>query len=655
FTLQMLEIFTDKARDHARPISDLKRALDYDLHQDARHVLTTLTPIEREAQSEAGRSYIVRLGPYRSAGGREVAGVVVTFVDVTPLKTAEAAVRASEARLASELQAMRRLHEMTLRAATAESLRDAVDEVLAAAIELHGADCGLIQLCEREGRTLQILSQRGFVPPLAEGGDTAVRPLQWAADRALKTGRPLQIEDVATLAGAGALQADAARTGYRAVQALPLAVNGEELCGVLSLHYRAPHRFTSRDSQLADLLGHVAAGLIESRRQQDQLQAVNASLHERTRELESSQAGLSRQTAELRAADAHRDQFVAALGHELRNPLAAIQSSLALMTVDDDRSRRALAVLKRQAQHMSRLVNDLLDLTRVKFGTVRLDRAPVDLNQAVLAAVEAIRPRAASKRLSISCELPTPPVVALADAERIAQVLDNLLSNAVTYTDAGSVVIRVQTGGAVASIHVRDSGRGVSPEDLPTLFEPYRRVAERQGEDGLGLGLTVVKALVEAHGGTIGVRSDGPGTGCEFRVTLPVGAASSMSSASETPPPLRRRRVLVVDDERDVADMLGALLEALGQEVFVAYAAEDALARAGEHRPEVAFIDVSMPHVSGATLSRQLRRAFPPPALILVAVSGHAAHDARVRAGDFDRHLLKPATIAQVVEVLSRG
>ena len=207
--------------------------------------------------------------------------------------------------------------------------------------------------------------------------------------------------------------------------------------GVLSVHFRTQHAFTERDRQLGDVLGRVAADLIENRAQHDSVRELNDSLRRRTTELEASRDELARQAAELTRQDRNREEFLAALGHELRNPLSAIQSSVAVVQVADDRSRKALSVLERQVQHMTRLINDLLDMTRVRHGTVRLERQPMDLNQAVASAVDTARPRADSKGLRIECHLPRTPVVVDADPERVAQILDNLLRNAIGYTDAG--------------------------------------------------------------------------------------------------------------------------------------------------------------------------------------------------------------------------
>jgi CheY-like chemotaxis protein/anti-sigma regulatory factor (Ser/Thr protein kinase) len=368
--------------------------------------------------------------------------------------------------------------------------------------------------------------------------------------------------------------------------------------------------------------------------------------------LEASRDQLTRQAAELAQQDRHREEFLAALGHELRNPLAALQSSIPLINASDDRSRKALAVLGRQTQHMTRLINDLLDVTRVRHGRVDLQRTTVDLNQALASAVEAVRPRAESKGLTIECAAPATPVAVDADAERLAQVLDNLLRNAVNYTDAGVISVQAVTDGPFARISVKDTGTGIEASDIPHLFEPYQRGGRNRHGEGLGLGLAVVKSLIERHGGTVSVHSAGAGAGSEFTFTLPLATTDVAAPAVGPlvqPPALR---VLVVDDQRDVADMLAGLLETLGQQVTVAYDTDSALSLARRQRPQVAFLDVTMPGASGAELTHRLREEFPPSELMLVAVTGHEKDHAGVRVGQFDHHVLKPIAIERIIAVL---
>ncbi len=272
FTPKLGEIFNVKVRDYERPIGDLTHSLEYDsLEQDARRVLANPVPIEREVRSRDGKTFVARLSPYRLAGGRDVDGVVITLVDVTAIKTAESVLRASELREAAELETLRSLHRMTIAAAAAANTPEALDQVLASAIELHHADFGNVQLLESGSRRLQIVAQHGFrsdfpVQLRSLGAEDAT---SWG--RALRTRATAQIPDVTVDAGSAPDREAANRAGYRAVQSTPLISRSGALLGVLSVHFREPHPFSERDRQLGDLLGQWAADLIDNRADRDRL------------------------------------------------------------------------------------------------------------------------------------------------------------------------------------------------------------------------------------------------------------------------------------------------------------------------------------------------------------------------------------------------
>ena len=297
FTPQLGDIFKVKSRDLDRPIADLKHTLDYDLEEDARRVLATVTPIEREVTSHSGQVYVVRLGPYRTAGKREIDGVVATFFDVTALKLAEAALRESRSRLSAELNVMRRLHAMTVSVATAPTMGEALDHVLAAAIDLHGADFGNVQLVDRASQQLQIVAHGGFPAEFLERFAEVDSSDDTACGRAFRLRQVVQIEDVAKDPGYAPYRAVAEQAGYRSVQSVPLQARDGRILGVLSIHYREPHVFADRDRPLGDMLGRQAADLIESRAQHEDVQRLNEALRRRTADLEASQEQLSRQAA----------------------------------------------------------------------------------------------------------------------------------------------------------------------------------------------------------------------------------------------------------------------------------------------------------------------------------------------------------------------
>lgn len=653
FTPQLGQIFNIKTRDHDRPISDLTHILEYEtLEEDASQVLRTHTSLERTTTSRLGQLFVVRLTPYRTDGGRENDGVVVSFIDVTALKHTEAALRESEQRLEAELSVTRRLHQLTMSAATAANMSDALAHILATAVELQTAHFGTVQLIDRDSGSLDVIAYHGF-------GAAAIPAIKvidarpWSACSLARERREtIEVPDVLHDAAYSTIRSDLEQAGYRSVQCVPLISRTDQLVGMLSVYFQEPHTFSERDRQLSGVIGQQAADLIEIRAQQEAVERLNDDLRARTRELESSQARLSEQAAALLDQDRNREEFLAALGHELRNPLSAIVSSLGLVSASDDRSRRAVAVLQRQVTHMTRLINDLLDITRVKYGKLRLDRRPVDLTQSVQGALEAVRPQIEAKGIELRSDVPATALTVAADPERLAQILDNLLRNAVTYTDHGTITVSVRPDTTFARIAVHDTGAGLDAGDSASLFKPYQQRGGEGSTGGLGLGLAVVKALVEAHNGTVSVHSNGPGTGSEFSFTMPLSSEEAAEPGEREPIPLPAYRVLIVDDEKDVADMFGALLETLGQDVTVTYGGTQALGLVAECRPRVAFIDLAMPEMQGADLARRLRRRFSPSALTLVAMTGHGNARAETTAADFDRYLLKPVARQDLVELL---
>jgi two-component system CheB/CheR fusion protein len=653
FTPQLGQIFNVKTRDLDRPISDLTHVLQYEtLESDARRVLATREAIERTTSTSDGRTFVVRLRPYTTGGQHTSDGVVATFIDTTAITHAEASLSDSERRLAEELEIMRRLYQLTLSAATAPNVSSALLHVITAAVELQAAQFGTVELSDRETKSLEIVASLGLpADVLTTIQEIDVRE-ESACGRARQRRDTIHVPDILKDKDYDSWGAEVGRAGYRAVQCTPLISRNHEFLGCLSVYFVAPHTFSGRDKQLSTMVGQQAADLIESRQQHETLARLNEALRARTRELEDSQERLSRQAEELIAEDRNREEFLAGLGHELRNPLAAITGSLALISASDDRSRRAIAVLHRQTKHMTRLVGDLLDISRVKHGKLHLERAPIDVNQWIQAAIEAARPAAEAKGLDLRFDMPSDQITVDADPERLTQVLDNLLRNATTYTDRGAITVSVRREVSHARIGVRDTGAGLDAADMPALFKPYQQHPGKGPPGGLGLGLALVKALVEAHGGTVSVRSEGRGVGSEFGFTIPVSAEAVASTRSAAPVSLPRYRVVVVDDDRDVGDAFAGLLESLDQEVMVVYSANDALQLVLNEPPRVAFIDLAMPEIDGWDLARRLRGQFRRQDLMIIAVTGHGTPSTTEPFRDFDHHLMKPVSRETVVELL---
>ena len=368
---------------------------------------------------------------------------------------------------------------------------------------------------------------------------------------------------------------------------------------------------------------------------------------------------------ELRAANRQKDQFLAMLAHELRNPLAPITTAAQLLQrgqLDPERARHASAIIARQAEHMTDLVNDLLDVSRVTRGLVNIEKEELDVSAVVNGAIEQVRPLLEAKRQELHVELWQAPLHVSGDRTRLVQVVSNILNNAAKYTPpAGRLVLRVTAEGDEAVIAVRDSGQGIDPQVLPYIFDLFTQ-AERtpdRSQGGLGIGLALVNSLVALHGGRVSADSEGLGRGSEFVVRLPLLQAACAAEAPMEEPAAAAAtgaaRVLVVDDNADAAQMLATLLEAHGHAVSVAYDGSSGLACAQRERPDVMLLDIGLPDMDGHELARRLRASSDTAGATLIALTGYGQSEDRERAREagFDRHLVKPADLSELLRILA--
>jgi PAS domain S-box-containing protein len=357
---------------------------------------------------------------------------------------------------------------------------------------------------------------------------------------------------------------------------------------------------------------------------------------------------LARANVDLAEADRRKNEFLATLSHELRNPLVPIRYALELLDQADSSSgeARPREIIDRQLRHLVRLVDDLLDITRVASNKIRLRPESVQVADVVQHAIESVSLDVAQAGHALTLSLPEEPIWLNGDPVRLSQVLTNLLANATRYTPAGGRIrISVTPLEEEVVISVADSGVGLDAGDVTRVFEMFTQVGE-PGHGGLGIGLALVKGLVELHGGSVEARSDGPGHGSEFRVRLPRAAAPSPAVAPEQPTADRApMKVLVVDDNADSADMLKMFLEIDGHEVFVAYEGASALVTATRVQPMVALLDIGLPDMTGYELAERLRAHPSNNHMYLVALTGWGQDGdrERARAAGFDRHLTKPA------------
>jgi PAS domain S-box-containing protein len=452
--------------------------------------------------------------------------------------------------------------------------------------------------------------------------------------------------------------------------AIERAIRGERTDGVartntrdgriVTVHYRIHPETVPGAAQATGLIG-AARDITVDRMREDAWHRAKEEAERRADEAEEARAALKDRERRLREEARLKDEFLATLAHELRNPLAPIRNVPDMLRAqplgpDGD---AAVAILERQLAQMIRLIDDLLDVSRITRGHLELRRSRVDLMTAVNHAVEASRPMfdAAGVRLTVSA--PDVPVTLDADPTRLAQIVQNLLNNAARYTPAGgAVALTVTPLDGKVTLSVRDSGIGIAADDLERVFELFVQIDRhsRRSQTGLGIGLPLVKQMAELHGGTVAVWSDGPGRGSEFVVTLPLieavpDAPAETAAAPAAVPP---RRVMIVDDSEDGANSLAYVLEMRGHTVKTAYDGRAALATAAEFQPEIFFVDIGMPGMSGYDVARAVRREPWGRGMMLVALTGWGQPDDRHRSFEagFDRHLVKPAELEEVDRLL---
>jgi PAS domain S-box-containing protein len=367
---------------------------------------------------------------------------------------------------------------------------------------------------------------------------------------------------------------------------------------------------------------------------------------------------------QLAVADRRKDEFLAMLGHELRNPLSALQNALAVADLDASRRGDAFRIARRQADQLGRLVDDLLDVARITRGRIELRTEPVSVARLVEQAVEATRALVERRAHGLAVSLPSPDVLVTGDPTRLEQVLVNLITNAAKYTDPGGriEVAAAEQGGTVL-LRVRDNGIGIPADILPYVFDLFAQ-AERgldRAHGGLGIGLTIVRQLVELHGGRVEARSEGRGTGAEILVWLPTRARADAGPPPAPPAADGGRpsgiRVLLVEDHVDVATSLTMVLEALGHRVAVAHDGPGGLAAARAHHPDVMLVDIGLPEMDGYEVARRVRGDPALAGVVLIALTGYGLDQdrQRTRAAGFHHHLVKPVDPEALQDLLLRA
>jgi signal transduction histidine kinase len=412
------------------------------------------------------------------------------------------------------------------------------------------------------------------------------------------------------------------------------------------------------------------------------LQRANTELEQANRTLQNEVAERSRVEQALKEADRHKDEFLAMLAHELRNPLAPILNAVQLMRkkpLGDPQLVWSRDVIERQLTHLTRLVDDLLDVSRITRGKINLSREPVDVAGLVARAVETVQPLILERSHQFTVDVPDDPISVYGDPLRLTQALGNVLSNAAKYTErAGRISLTARQSGEMVEISVRDTGIGIPSALLPMIFDMFTQLRNDTGrsQSGLGIGLALVRKLLEMHGGTVTASSDGDGLGSEFLITLPVissdtarvsanaddqaygydASVDARASADTSTTPQVRRRILVADDNSDALESLATLLELGGHQVFSAANGALALESAERNLPEIALLDIGMPQLDGYEVARRIRAQPWGRRITLVALTGWGQDSDRRRSGEagFDTHLVKPLDLDKLTELLGR-
>jgi PAS domain S-box-containing protein len=607
-----------------------------DIYTSAFDARRTFTREYRLLRHDGVYRWILDRGIPRHRAEKEFAGYIGSCFDITERKE-------HQTRLTAETHALARLNDLSARLWRMRSLREGLDEMLAAAIELLGADMGNVQLFDADHGVLRIAAQRGLGPEFLAAFREVSAEHGAACGRALRARVRIVIEDVEADPQFAPLRDVVRRAGFRAVQSTPLIGRDGSPLGMLSTHFRSVHRPEEQDLRRLDLYLRQATDFIERCRTEEAMRDV----------------------------DQRKNEFLATLAHELRNPLAPIRNAVQVLRFKGTPAPEVLwarDVIERQMQQMTRLIDDLMDISRITRDRLELRLERVELARVVQGAIEMCRPLLDGSLHQLVVDLPPEKLCLDADFTRLAQVFSNLLNNAVKYSDPGTrIVLTAKRQGGEAVVAVRDTGIGIPKEMLSRIFELFTQVDRslEGSRGGLGIGLSLVKRLVEMHRGSVTAHSDGPGTGSEFTVRLPLAvrpaqepAPPAVAPPAVTPPPAAsaRHRILIVDDNQDAALTTSTMLDMLGYETRTAPDGLAGLDLIDGFRPDVALLDIGMPKLNGHDLARRIRAHPQGKHVVLIAVTGWGQAEDRQRTADagFDHHLVKPVDPAVLAALLAR-
>ncbi len=553
---------------------------------------------------------------------QSIANVLATAIH---RKRSEDELAAVRDQLAQQLDDMTQLHTLSGRLLNSKlDIQALIEEVLKSVTELHETTMGVIVLNQSDEQGRFMMASTGI-------DATSLAPF-----RPSDLLNPITIEDVAADPRFAA-QLPGNELAYRSLHATQLQTRAGRTIGSFTAFFAEPRRPPSNQLWKVELYSRLAAEAID-----------NARLYQ-----------------ENQNSNRRKDEFLAMLAHELRNPLAPIRNALEILrhpNSDAAICKQARDMATRQVQHMTRLVDDLLDVSRISRGKIQLNKKTVEVGPIVERAVESTMPLFKGRNLSLDVNIPRSPIWLEVDPTRVEQVMVNLLNNAAKYTKAGGQVwVSAEADTDHAILRVRDNGIGIAADFLPRIFDMFVQAEDSadRSHGGLGIGLTLVRSLVSMHGGAVEARSEGPGKGSEFVVRLPRlpsapiadGKPASNNSHRTTP----GRRILVVDDNVDAAESLAYLLRTDGHEVTTAYDGLSAIDSAHKLHPDAVLLDIGLPGMSGHEVASRLRHDHPNRNLLLVALTGYGQEEDRRRSVEvgIDAHLTKPVDLADLRALLS--
>ncbi|MEM9003209.1 MAG: CheR family methyltransferase [Cyanobacteria bacterium P01_F01_bin.86] len=654
FTPAAQSIFNLIPTDIGRPISNLRLDIDIpNLETLISEVIETLNTLEREVRDGEGHWHLLRIRPYRTIEN-QIDGAVMALVDIDILKQTEADLRESQIQLESELASMSQVQRLSLQLFSSLDLDYALNEILDAAITIHNAERGCIQLYDRAYNVLEIVAHRGLGQACLDHLNRLSFDVNLSSYQLLRSGQHVTVEDIQSTPDVEPYHQMAAQCGFQAVELTPLINRNGELLGVISAYFHQPHRSSEPVLQVLDLYARQASEFIDLIRSESGRQQL----------LEREQAA----RVEAEAANASKDAFLSIISHELRTPLVSILGWAEMLQeeqMSEDELGLAIDSITDSANVQLGLIEDLLDTSRIVQVRFQIDRVASNLTDLLYQAVLRVHPQVVQKGIQLEVDLEDAPESVMLDPKRMTQVFSNLLSNALKFTPRnGHVTVRLTYSSSQMQIQMSDSGQGLNPDVLPYIFERFHQadMSDTRREGGLGLGLFLVRSIVEAHNGTIEAQSLGEGRGTTFTLTLPKIVATAEQVLPEPPPivltgsTLAGIRILLVEDVVIASQTYRMILQKLGAIVATAQSASEALAIITIQPLDILLSDIGLPDVNGYELIQQIR-ALPAAQggqLPAIALTGYVSAEdiqAAIEAG-FQQHLAKPISVKTLINAI---